>query len=622
MRRWQASRCRRIFGVEWQNEFIKAQRGTFVPFTLSVDASRLSRPSALVYVRAAKRGRRGTAQRGQERESRRAERVPGGRDFSGRVRPAVRRAGRYQPGFSVPPGEYDVFVVMRERVDPEAARPQPESHRLRQQLSVPEFSVRRADDEHVIVADRLTTLAEAGAGGAARGAALRHRPHRDHAGRGSQFKRDEELDGRLSRLSTRWSRPSGSSTSKWSTIFSGRADRSGGGLSLSNCELSHPPVRPGERYFNHTDPQRFNPALMGAAFDPGSGEPVMAGQVVPLAGFEHGEYRLDVRVTDLLSGKSSDADVVFTVGSLKRELRDDADYAESTGSAGTWRVGMQRLDRVLTASVIAGTVAPWDRSALSIGAGPARSIASPSAPLRGSITGVVSDDRGGPIAGAMVSALGTATMAKATTDASRLVLDRCAAGRRLHAAGPSHRLRRDPRARRFASAVCPPRLSGCNCGGSKRRRDVRHDARSRRGRSWPPASGCPPARWPISPMKPTSDTAVRDDHPHSETRVAAPAHQAQHPEGSSPIVTVVERDPEIHDDSFRLASSAARWFRGELCDDVLHRAAVLGRSEPADDERVRDPGELFSRRAAAARRRLPRHRRADGGAATGRCARR
>ena len=41
----------------------------------------------------------------------------------------------------------------------------------------------------------------------------------------------------------------------------------------------------------------------------------MAGQVVPLAGFEVGDYRLDVQVTDLLSGKSVSRDVLFTVGS-------------------------------------------------------------------------------------------------------------------------------------------------------------------------------------------------------------------------------------------------------------------------------------------------------------------
>ena len=54
---------------------------------------------------------------------------------------------------------------------------------------------------------------------------------------------------------------------------------------------------------------------MGSAFDPGSGEPVLAGQVVPLAGFQEGEYRLELQVFDLVSGKSISRDVVFTVGS-------------------------------------------------------------------------------------------------------------------------------------------------------------------------------------------------------------------------------------------------------------------------------------------------------------------
>jgi hypothetical protein len=77
----------------------------------------------------------------------------------------------------------------------------------------------------------------------------------------------------------------------------------------------HPPARAGETYFNHTDPQRFNPALMGTAFDPARGEPVMAGQVVPLNGFQEGEYRLAVQVIDLLSGQSISRDVFFKVGS-------------------------------------------------------------------------------------------------------------------------------------------------------------------------------------------------------------------------------------------------------------------------------------------------------------------
>ena len=101
-------------------------------------------------------------------------------------------------------------------------------------------------------------------------------------------------------------------TSGWSTIFSGKAWRA---RRPATGQAAQPAGRAGEQYFNRTEPQRFNPALMGASFDPGTGEPVMAGQVVPLAGFEAGDYRLDVQVTDLLSGKSISRDVLFTVGS-------------------------------------------------------------------------------------------------------------------------------------------------------------------------------------------------------------------------------------------------------------------------------------------------------------------
>jgi hypothetical protein len=76
---------------------------------------------------------------------------------------------------------------------------------------------------------------------------------------------------------------------------------------------SHPPLLAGERYFNQTIPQRFNPAVMGAAFDPEAGQPVLAGQEIPLAGFAPGEYRLAIKVTDRLSGKFVMRDVTFTV---------------------------------------------------------------------------------------------------------------------------------------------------------------------------------------------------------------------------------------------------------------------------------------------------------------------
>jgi hypothetical protein len=86
------------------------------------------------------------------------------------------------------------------------------------------------------------------------------------------------------------------------------------GTSVQTPDVPHPPERPGERYFNRTEPQRFNPSTMGAGFDPSKGQPVMAGQGVPLANFEEGDYRLAIKVTDLISGKSLVRDVTFSIG--------------------------------------------------------------------------------------------------------------------------------------------------------------------------------------------------------------------------------------------------------------------------------------------------------------------
>ena len=293
------------FAVQWQNDFVKAQRGTFVPFTLSVDVSDLRQRSALVYVRAVRALQRLGTTRGSARVE---EAYPVDAIFPVDLPPGS--SARISRGFSVEPGEYDVFVVMRERLDPAAPRMRPKVSVVKQALSVPDFRTGELTTSSVILADRLTVLNEP--------VPSDHLAERPYAiGRNEvvpavdrRFGRDEELIV-VFLVYNPMVTPEGQ--------FDVRVDyhffRKVAGAETGNGGGPHPPVRPGERYFNRTDSQRFNPALMGAAFDPATGEPVMAGQVVPLSGFEAGDYRLDVQVTDLLSGKSISRDVFFTVGS-------------------------------------------------------------------------------------------------------------------------------------------------------------------------------------------------------------------------------------------------------------------------------------------------------------------
>jgi hypothetical protein len=304
------------FGLQWQNDFVKAQRGTFVPFTLTVDATQFTRRAALVYVRAVRRPAPPPDERRQDR-SRQPQNVdaayPVDAIFPVDLMPAgavgLREgaASRISRGFSLPPGEYDVIVVMRERVDPATPRARPKAAVLRQPLSVPDFRTSELTTSSMIVADRIAVLAEP-----VPADQLAERPY--VIGRNDitpaadrRFGRDEELIVVFLVYN-----PMVSPERQFDVRVEYHFYRKIAAVASAGEEQ---PGRAGEQYFNRTEPQRFNPALMGAAFDPGTGEPVMAGQVVPLAGFEVGDYRLDVQVIDLLSGKSVSRDVLFTVGS-------------------------------------------------------------------------------------------------------------------------------------------------------------------------------------------------------------------------------------------------------------------------------------------------------------------
>ena len=199
---------------------------------------------------------------------------------------------------------------MRERLDPAAPRTRPKVSVVKQALSVPDFRTGELTTSSVILADRLTVLNEP-----VPSDRLAERPYA--IGRNEvvpavdrRFGRDEELIVVFLVYN-----PMVTPERQFDVRVDYHFFRKVAGGETVNGGGAHPPARPGERYFNRTDSQRFNPALMGAAFDPATGEPVMAGQVVPLAAFEAGEYRLDVQVTDLLSGKSISRDVFFTVGS-------------------------------------------------------------------------------------------------------------------------------------------------------------------------------------------------------------------------------------------------------------------------------------------------------------------
>jgi hypothetical protein len=307
------------FQVQWQNEFLKAQRGTFIPFTLRIDASRFTKPAVLVYVRAVRRDSPAAPFRNERAKSPRVRRETPVEEgfavdaiFPAELAVEPGQIARISRGFTVAAGPYDVFVVVRERAA--AGNPEPKAAVVKQGLVVPDYGAPGLATSSVIVADRLDVLKEP-----VPPENLAERPYvigqNDITpANDRKLRKNEELIVVFLVYNPFVTQDKQFDLQVEYHFFrrnpgpAGEKDSSAGGA-------DRPPAKDGERYFNHTDPQRFNPGILGGQFDPSDGNPVMAGQGVPLSGFEDGEYRLAIRVKDLLAGTSIVRDVLFTVGS-------------------------------------------------------------------------------------------------------------------------------------------------------------------------------------------------------------------------------------------------------------------------------------------------------------------
>jgi hypothetical protein len=203
---------------------------------------------------------------------------------------------------------------------------------------------------------------------------------------------------------------------------------------------------------------------------------------------------------------------------------------------------MQRLNRVLTVITAAsvGILGSFGADSALAQSAQYQSVRA----LRGSITGTVSDDRGGPIAGAMVSALGTATIAKTLTDASGWfsiealpIGDYTVQAHRPGFAG---------------SARTTVRVSGLSAAAQSLQLRRVEGAVATTGTTTPVAArpivaagfGLPSGTLADQPDPEPAD-ASKGEHSHSETAWRLRHIKRSILRDASPIVAVVERDPEI-----------------------------------------------------------------------------
>ena len=271
--------------LPWQCHFLNAEAGNvFVPFMVGIQPAAFTSYPLGMYLRVVKRGAPAPA--------------PGPRDALAQYpfedaaifdRPAD---GRISRAFAAPPGEYDVYVALTERTTPE--HPAARSLVLKREVNIPEL---RPDlsVSSIFVLDKSEV---------------------DSRNRRLNF--EEQLDEPYVWWGTKL-------TPSFRTTF-GRSDKlsvtfvvynaASAGNDKPDVEVEYAFLRDtggAEVFFVKTRPEIFSAETLRPEFSLSSGDLIVAGQEMPLLSFPDGRYRLAIKVTDKVSGKSLTRDVNFNL---------------------------------------------------------------------------------------------------------------------------------------------------------------------------------------------------------------------------------------------------------------------------------------------------------------------
>jgi hypothetical protein len=296
--------------MTFRNDALKAQEGkTYVPFTITFDQAQAPAGKMLtLFTRVVNKALvpaappSADAKKGKDDKSKslHPEYVYQDASFITLTPPAsATEPYRISRAFAVPAGEYDVYVALKERLPVDAKdreKTPTKAGVLKQTLTVPNFWSDELATSSIIVADKVEPLT----------APLTPR---------------EQIEQPYT-LGTTQILPS--MTNK----FSKKGE-------ISIVFLIYNPVlgadkKPdvsvdysfyqkvaseatGEKFFNKTNPQVFSAKTLPPQFDPAAGHQLVAGQSLPLGSFPEGEWRLEIKVTDKLSGKTITHNVNFVV---------------------------------------------------------------------------------------------------------------------------------------------------------------------------------------------------------------------------------------------------------------------------------------------------------------------
>lgn len=263
----------------------------YVPFTVSVDPAKVSGGQVTMFWRVvAKSAAPADAAKKDDKKDAPAFAY---QDIGTLKVPGGQGPARLTRTFSVPAGEYDVYVVVKEL--PGKGKGPQKASVLKQTVTIPDFWNDKLNTSSVILlAGEPKRL----------GGALKPQEQAEHPYAlggveitpmaSAKFAKKDELQTFMFIYNAK---PGPDGKPDVTVEYNFYTKQAGGG----------------EKFFNKTNPEALNGQTLPPEFNLASGHQLQSGLGIPLASFPEGDYRLEIKVNDRLGSSSVNREVLFTI---------------------------------------------------------------------------------------------------------------------------------------------------------------------------------------------------------------------------------------------------------------------------------------------------------------------
>jgi hypothetical protein len=288
--------------MTWLREDVLKAQGQkeYVPFTVQIDPSKISGGTVAFYWRVVSKGGAAApaAETGKKDDKKDKDKKSdyAYEDISFLPVTAGQTSMKISRSFTVPAGNYDVFLIAKEPTPEKAPKnaPPPKISGIKQSVNVPDFWNSELQTSSVIVAQRIDPLP----------APLTPQQQADRPYALGMM----EI---LPTFETKFTKKAELST--FMLIYNPKVDSANKPDVSVEYNFYQKLAGQPEKFFNKTNPQNLNAQTLPPNFDFAAGHQLQSGQAVPLASFPEGDYRLEIKVTDKIANKTLTREINFTV---------------------------------------------------------------------------------------------------------------------------------------------------------------------------------------------------------------------------------------------------------------------------------------------------------------------